>query len=185
MLTGRQAAFVREFVACGVAKHAAIRAGYSEKSAEAQAGALMKNPRVAEAIAKGRARLEERTNVTGERILLELARIAFSDITQTARIVQRKWPNGKTYMAIEVVPTDQLDEHERAALSEISEGKQGLKVKQHDKVKALELLMRNKGMLEKTPQIIPQGDGTLVVQFVPAAGSAPAPAAPAPTGAPS
>ena len=62
------------------ATQAAIRAGYSAKTAKEQATRLLSNVHIAAAIAKARADRSERTGITADRVLQELARIAFFDI---------------------------------------------------------------------------------------------------------
>ena len=85
-LLPKQAAFVDEFLIDGNATQAAIRAGYSPKSAHVVAHDLLKNPKVAAAIAKKREELDARMKVrldamelTEERVAKEIARLAFFD----------------------------------------------------------------------------------------------------------
>jgi phage terminase small subunit len=78
-LTPKQARFVDEYLIDLNATQAAIRAGYSEKTAYSAGERLLRNVEVAEAIAAKRKRLEVKTEITQERVLLEYARIAFLD----------------------------------------------------------------------------------------------------------
>ncbi len=78
----RQAAFVREYIAagCANAKQAAIRAGYAGgASAEVTASRLLKNPKIAAEIGKARDRLFRRHEVNADRVLREIAAIAYFD----------------------------------------------------------------------------------------------------------
>ena len=61
---------------------AALDAGYSEKSAQSQGSRLLRNRKVIALIEAKRKAARERHAVTVERILQELARIGFADITQ-------------------------------------------------------------------------------------------------------
>ena len=82
MLRPRPAAFVREYVAAGCknAKQAAIRAGYAKgASAEVTASRLLRNPKVAAEIEKAQGRLFRRHAISQDRLLRELANIAFFD----------------------------------------------------------------------------------------------------------
>ena len=71
--------FINEFVVDFNGKQAAIRAGYSPKTAENQASRLLRNAQVAEAIRVRQEQLRERTNVTAQRVIEELANIGFVD----------------------------------------------------------------------------------------------------------
>jgi phage terminase small subunit len=79
-LTPRQRLFVVAFVnKGGIATQAALTAGYSEASADQQGWALLKNPKVAAEIAKGRNKLAVRLEINGAALLQAMARIALSD----------------------------------------------------------------------------------------------------------
>lgn len=83
-IADRQARFAAEYIVDLNAKQAAIRAGYSAKTAEAQGSRLLRNVKVAEAIAKAKAARAARTAITSDRVLAELALLAFSDHTHYA-----------------------------------------------------------------------------------------------------
>jgi phage terminase small subunit len=78
-LTLRRAAFVAEFIRTFNARRSAIAAGYSERGAQAQGSYLLTNPKVIADIEAARAKLIEKIQVTSERMLSELAGIAFFD----------------------------------------------------------------------------------------------------------
>ena len=61
---------------------AAIRAGYSPKTAAAIGGENLQKPAIAEAIRQAQAARLAGINVTAQRVLAELARIGFSDVRQ-------------------------------------------------------------------------------------------------------
>ena len=71
-LTPKQAAFVREYLTDRNGTQAAIRAGYSQKTAEVTASRLLRNVKVKQAVAKGEEKHAERCAVTLESITLEL-----------------------------------------------------------------------------------------------------------------
>lgn len=79
-LTPRQQRFVEEYLIDANATQAAIRAGYSAKTANEQGARLLANVSVAEAIAAAQAARSTRTEITADRVLQELARIGFSDL---------------------------------------------------------------------------------------------------------
>lgn len=72
VLKDKQARFVEEYLIDSNATQAAIRAGYSEKSAYSIAGENMKKPEIVDAIAKGRAEIAKRNELTIDDIIKEL-----------------------------------------------------------------------------------------------------------------
>ncbi|KUZ35266.1 terminase small subunit [Burkholderia territorii] len=78
-LTPKQALFVDEYLRDMNATQAAIRAGYSAKTAETQGPRLLGNVRVQQAISAARERLAKKFEITRERVMLEYARLAFAD----------------------------------------------------------------------------------------------------------
>ena len=61
---------------------AAIRAGYAPASADVQASQTLRIPKVAAAVETALAERQQRCAITADRVLLELARIAYADIRQ-------------------------------------------------------------------------------------------------------
>jgi phage terminase small subunit len=79
-LTARQRRFVDEYLLDLNATQAAIRAGYSANGADVAGVRLLGNVRVQAAIAEGQQARKERTDITADAVLQELALIAFSDV---------------------------------------------------------------------------------------------------------
>lgn len=71
-LTDKQAAFVREYLVDWNARQAAIRAGYSEKTAQEQSSRLLSKVKVQNAIAAAQVEISERNKVTIDSLLVEL-----------------------------------------------------------------------------------------------------------------
>jgi phage terminase small subunit len=78
-LTPKQERFVAEFIISGNATQAAISAGYAPKWAGVNADRLTKHDEIASAIEASRKKALERSELTRERIILEIRRIALSD----------------------------------------------------------------------------------------------------------
>ena len=76
-LSDKRQAFCREYVEDYNATAAAIRAGYSPKTAKSQAEQLMNIECVVAEIDRLKAEKSKRTGVTRERIMEELAKMAF------------------------------------------------------------------------------------------------------------
>lgn len=81
-LTHKQALFVQEYLIDLNATQAAIRAGYSESTAYSIGNENLKKPEIREAIQKAMDLRAKRTEITADRVLVELAKLGFSDIRQ-------------------------------------------------------------------------------------------------------
>jgi phage terminase small subunit len=79
-LSPRHERFVQEFLKDGNATQAYIRAGYSPRGAQQSAARLLRDPRIEDAIAAGRARLAQALEVDVQRIAQEYAKIAFASV---------------------------------------------------------------------------------------------------------
>jgi phage terminase small subunit len=83
-LTPKQEAFVAEFLIDLNGAKAAIRAGYSARTAGEQAYDLLRNPDIAAAIERGRAQRAQRTRMEQDMVINEMAHLGFSCITHYA-----------------------------------------------------------------------------------------------------
>lgn len=75
-LTPKQQRFVQEYLVDLNATQAAVRSGYSPKTAEQQGSRLLGNAKVAAAVAAGRKRLAAKLELTAEKVLADIERIA-------------------------------------------------------------------------------------------------------------
>ena len=138
------------------AAQAAIRAGYSRKRAGEQGRRLRNSPEIREAVAAAQAERAERTGVSADRVVEELAKIAFSDL----RDVMVWGPDG-----VSLKDSTTLTEAQAALVAEVVEGSgKTLRIKRHDKVKALELLGRHIGMFREKVETELSGDVALTWQ---------------------
>jgi phage terminase small subunit len=85
----RQELFCREYLVDHNGTQAAVRAGYSKLSAHSQASYLLRQPkikrRIEELAAEQHERVTLRADLTLERLINELSKIAFSDIGKVVR----------------------------------------------------------------------------------------------------
>lgn len=137
-LTEKQKRFCEEYLVDLNATKAAIRAGYSEKRASEQAHQLLQKTTVSEHLKKLMNERSKRTEITADRVLQELAAIAFCDRTELAQVGD----HGEVYFT----PTEQLPDEIKRVIAGIENGKYGTKVATYDKVKALELLGKHLGL---------------------------------------
>lgn len=160
-LTPKQKRFCEEYLIDLNATQAAIRAGYSLKTAEQTASRLLRNVKVQEYIAKRQKELSRSTEITQERVIKELALIAFSNAADYARVVEKKMKievggvlvdvldedgNPVMYRTVEPVLTEELTDDQKRALAVIKKGRDGLEVRPCSKEKALELLGKHLGI---------------------------------------
>lgn len=160
-LNNRQKKFCDEYLIDLNATQAAIRAGYTDKYANTNAFKLLQNTAIKEYIQKRQEERIKRTEITQDMVLKELAIIAFSNAADYARVIEKQATvlvegvqmpmedmdgNPVYYRTVEPVLTDDLTEEQKKALAVIKKGRDGLEVKPHDKVRALELLGKHLGM---------------------------------------
>lgn len=79
-ITAKQERFVDEYLVDLNATQAAIRAGYSKKTARQVGAENLTKPVIADLIAKRQHERGERTRITADRVLLELARLGVADL---------------------------------------------------------------------------------------------------------
>lgn len=135
-LNDRQKKFANEYLIDFNATQAAIRAGYSKKTAYSIGQRLLKNVEIQKYIQEQKKSSQERLEITRERIVEELAKIGFSNITDYAEI--------KNGMAI-IRDTDDMPQDKIGAIAGLEQGQVGVKLKLNDKIKALELITKMLG----------------------------------------
>lgn len=85
-LTPKQAAFVREYMVDYNGRQSAIRAGYSENSAQEQSSELLSLPKVRSAIGRRMAALADAAAVDATMVISELYQLAMADPRELSRI---------------------------------------------------------------------------------------------------
>lgn len=151
-LNEMQRRFVHAMLLDPTNKSAAARAaGYSEKTCAAKGSTLSNHPAVASALALGMNNRAERTQVTADRILHELAIIGFSDVTAflvdpttgevtlaegvpeyMLRAISSIKRRSKTYYEDDGTPVREVE----------------VEIKLWNKVETLKMLMQHNGMLK-------------------------------------
>ena len=108
-----------------------------DETAAAAAARMLRNVKVADYIQKRMQDRQKRTEITQDRVLEELAAIAFARATDFAEVKDE---------CVIIKDTAGLTEQQIKAIAGIKEGKFGIELKLNDKEKALELLGRHLGM---------------------------------------
>ena len=137
-MTPKQQRFCEEYLVDLNASQAAQRAGYQAKNLAVCASKLLIKPNIQAAIQEAMDARSQRTEITQDRVLRELALIAFADMREYV-----EWgPDG-----IELIKSADLLEEASRVVAEVSQTvtKDGgtIKFKLHDKKVALELLGRH------------------------------------------
>ena len=147
-LTPKQEAFATG-LASGMSQSAAYRKAYPkarlwrDNSVYKHSSEMAAHPKVCARVAELGSIAAAANEITVERVVRELAKVAFGD---TRKLM--KWgPDG-----VLLTDSDTIDEADAASVSEVSETKSkdggSIKLKKHDKVKALELLGKHVGAFE-------------------------------------
>lgn len=146
-MTEKQKIFADEYLIDLNATRAYRKAYPSVKKDEtaAQAGSrMLRNVKVAGYIAERMQARQERTEITQDKVLEELAAIAFARATDYAEVKDDQ---------VIIKDTAGLSENQIKAVAGIKQGKFGIEVKLNDKEKALELLGRHLGMFKDRVEV--------------------------------
>lgn len=149
-LTPKQAMFVAEYLLDLNATQAAARAGYSAKTANEQGAQLLANVSVRSAIDAAMAKRANKLEITTERVLAEIARLAFFDARNLfdeggnpIRVPDLDEDSARAIVGMDVVMIGNAD----MGIGQVQ------KVKLADKKGALELLGRHMGLFKDTLKI--------------------------------
>jgi len=153
-MTPKQKRFIDEYLIDLNATQAAIRAGYSKKTANEQGSQTLAKLNIQKAIQKEIAKRSERTAISQDRVLKELALLGFSDLAnlveigEDGMILVKKFedmPEGESRL-LKAIKEDRI-------IRETPDGKQmvvhdKIKYEIWDKLKALEMIGRHLGMFQ-------------------------------------
>jgi phage terminase small subunit len=135
--------FIDHYILLKSGTKAAIAAGYSEKTAHVQGTRLLKNDKIKAEIQKRLNTVSINTNVTAERVINELAKIAFANSKNFF-----VWDAEKNSL----VPADKMTDDDAAAVASVeqtvTENGGSIKMRLHDKMKALDMLSRHLQLFE-------------------------------------
>lgn len=152
-LNDKQKRFCEEYLIDLNATQAAIRAGYSEKTARAIGAENLTKPDIQEYLTNLRLELQDETKITPEKVLKEYAKIAFLDIRRfynvdgaMKSIHDLDDESAGALAGVETYEEKPMQGVEDAEQITIGQTK---KIKTYDKVKALDSLARHLGMFEK------------------------------------
>lgn len=151
-LTAQEARFVKAYVIEPNGTKAALAAGFSEKSAHVLACRLLKRVKIQAEIVKAQAKVadvaEQKFEITTETLLAELSKIGFSNMQDFMGITK----DGDPYVDLSKCTREQLATLSEFAVEDYTEGRgenardiKRVKIKHHDKLKAIELIAKLTG----------------------------------------
>ena len=143
-LTEKQRLFCLYYIKNFNATQAAIKAGYSPESAHVEGCRLLKNAKVKAEIRRLKGKMQEEIFIDAMDVLNKYIKIAFSDITDFVTFGQKEvqvmGPFGPVTKIVNFVDLKESNEVDGTIITEVSQGRDGVKVKLADKMKALEKL---------------------------------------------
>lgn len=156
-LTAKQEQFCREYLIDLNATQAAIRSGYSERTAKSIGQENLTKPDIQDYIKQLMDERSKRTEITADMVLKEYAKIGFSNITDYLKVSVKPRPvtietaDGTTTImedmqGVDLYDTDTIDSEKMRAVAEIKQTRDGIALKLHDKKGALDSIARHLGM---------------------------------------
>jgi phage terminase small subunit len=141
-LTPKQKLFCKYYLISLNATDAAIKAGYSKKTANRIGTENLSKPVIREYLESQMKKREEKLDITADKVINEIAKLAFANTTDILEITDR---------GVVIKDLTKLDTSCISSAEEVfdKEGMRlGVKIKLHDKTKNLELLGRHLGLFK-------------------------------------
>lgn len=166
-LTEKQRLFVMEYLRDFNATRAAMSVGYSKKTAYAIGWENLRKPQIQAEIKRQKEAMTDELGVSVQRIIAEYMKIAFADISEYVEFGQQDVPmfteeggpildpmtgEQMTYKR-NFVAFRSSDEVDGTLISEVKQGKDGVSVKLHDKMKALAALEKYLGFMTEEQRL--------------------------------
>jgi phage terminase small subunit len=129
-LTEQEELFVYNYLKCFNATSAAMKAGHSSLNSYREAEKMMAKPQVKAFLSYIKQQRNQELFLEAVDIMKEYMRIAFADITDFVEF---------SGYSVKLKPSNKVDGH---VIQEVAEGKEGVKIKLHDKMEALKRLER-------------------------------------------
>ena len=141
-MTKKQKAFVQEYLIDLNATQAAIRAGYSVNTANEQGARLLVNVSISNDIAKAMAERSKRTGINQDRVVLELAKIAFANISDCVNLNDVTIKDTASRDDLATICSVKI----KTFTTKLGEVGTEREIRTYDKIRALELLGKHLGM---------------------------------------
>lgn len=155
-LTAKQQRFCDEYLIDLNATQAAIRAGYSPKTAEQAASRLLTIVKVSDEIKREMAERSKRTGINQDRVVQELAKLAFVNIADVVDLDNATVRRSATDEDLACIQSVKMKPSEFGTEREI---------KLYDKKASLELLGRHLGMFKDKLEVEADMDLNITVDY--------------------
>lgn len=155
-LTAKQQRFCDEYLVDLNATQAAIRAGYSPRTAEQAASRLLTIVKVSDEIAREMAERSKRTGINQDRVVKELAKLAFVNIADVVDLENA---------TVRISATDEDLACIQSVKIKPSEFGTEREIKLYDKKASLELLGRHLGMFKDKLEVEADMDLNITVDY--------------------
>ena len=147
-LTDKQRLFCIYFIKLKNATKAYQRAyGCSYETAMVEGCKSLRKPKIKEELDKLRIERLNSAYLSTEDILQKYIDIAFADITEYVKFGRRQVEMPDGHRIVNYVDLNESSEVDGTIITEVSQGKDGVKVKLADKMRALDFLAKNMGLL--------------------------------------
>lgn len=160
-LTAKQQKFVDEYLIDLNATQAAIRAGYKKTEyTDTNANKLLENTRIREAVDKSMAERSRRTGINQDRVIQELARIAFVNpqkVINSEDASIRADATEDDLACIQSVKVKTMDGEKGSSVER--------EVRLNDKMRALELLGKHLGMFKDKVELDTDMDLNITINY--------------------
>ena len=169
-MSPKQARFIDEYLVDLNAAQAAIRAGYSARTARSIGQENLTKPEIAAAIEAAQRSQSVRTGITADMVIAELAKIGFANMADYMKTT----PGGNPYLDFASLTRDQAAALQEVTVEDYVDGRgddardvKRVKFRLGDKRAALVDLGRHLGMFVKKHQHTGKDDGPIIWQSYP------------------
>lgn len=165
-LTDKQIRFVQEYLIDLNATQAAIRAGYSERTAYSQGHRLLKNDSIQAQVRQAQDERARRTEITADKVLEEFARIGFANMQDYLRMTAE----GDAFVDLSRLTRDQAAAISEVTVEDFKDGRgegardvRRVKFKLSDKRAALVDMGKHLGMFIERKEVTGKDGGPIEV----------------------
>ncbi len=168
-LNAKQLRFVREYLIDLHVGNAALRAGYSPKTASQIGSRLLKNVKIQAEIAKQQSKRADKLEITADKVVEELAKIGFSNMMDYIRV----GPEGDAYVDLSALNRDKAAAIQEVTVEDFTDGRgedsrdvRRVKFKLADKRAALVDLGKHLGLFVERHELTGKNGGPIQTEEI-------------------
>lgn len=157
-ITDKQKQFCNEYLIdlnATRAYKAVYKSCKKDETARANSSRMLTNANIQQYIKEKQNDLQQRTEITQDMVLKELAKIGFAEVTDYAEIKDS---------FVNIKDTSDIPKEKVGAISSIEQGNFGIKIRLNDKLKALELMGKHIGMFKEKEENKPTTETSQLYQ---------------------